>query len=244
MADTHDTPSSPPTTTIPDLSLSGGSPTTADTPLPPSPSPALLSPPSESEARYYYFGLGETPLPLVARSSTTPWEEPTGPKEEWKAKEIGPAFYPKLAEAMEHGLRSELWTLLKSKNVAWNLINVSRIGFEEERPQPIVLLISVKPGSLSPTAGVEAVVLCKKLMVEHDIADVEVEIYESDPVYWGSLAIRQEQSKSGSKEEEELLSRLPPLTHTGAQVGRTAVEVSLPFSLVVPNLSPPRIKYK
>ena len=72
------------------FSMHNGFSATGDTPLPQSSSLTLPSPLSEMEAKFYYAGLPSCPV-LVARTSTTPWEAPTGPEESWNLKELRPA---------------------------------------------------------------------------------------------------------------------------------------------------------
>ena len=68
------------------LSLAG-SPTMGGIPPPQNPSRTFPSPPSKMEAKFYYAGLPSAPI-LVARTSTTPWEVPSGPQAYWKLKEL------------------------------------------------------------------------------------------------------------------------------------------------------------
>lgn len=125
-----------------------------------SPTPTLPSPPSEMEAELYYHGLPSAPR-LVARTGTTPWEAPTGPKASWKCKELRPVY--------EHALRKALE----------GSIDILRIGYDGERSAPVVFWIGVTPGSLSGDDGVIVVSECQELLKEYNINDVEVEIRES-----------------------------------------------------------------
>ena len=166
----------------------------------------LPSPLSELEARFYYAGLS---MPLVARSSTTPWEVPTGPEtyQKWqellaaidkpfhsdwkddvaskrealldsiKLKELGPASRHPIGKIWKD-LGTKVRDLLASMEVKWSSIQVCRIGWEEW-PIPVILWIGVKPGSLSGEYGLVVASECHKLLVEHDITDVDVEITES-----------------------------------------------------------------
>lgn len=153
----------PPT---PTLSLTS-SPT-----MPPQSSPvALPSPLPEMEAKHYYRGLPPSP-PLVARSSTTPLEEST-------VKELRPVGNYAIKEIWEGSFSLKLFDILDSVKVQWTSIDLVRIGNIEETFAPVVVWIGVRPASLSGYDGLDVASKCKKLLLEHDIADVDVEIRES-----------------------------------------------------------------
>ena len=184
-----------------------GSLTLQDTP-PQTSCRTLPSPLSELEARFYYTGLYSAPI-LVARSGTTPWEMPTSPETyqklqelltalnkpfdlDWKAdvtsgrealldsiklKGLNPAGSHSLSKTWEGKLGPKIRTLLDSMEAKWTSIDVFRIGWE--RPIPVVLWIGAVPGSLSDEYGAVVTSECHKLLVEHDITDVDVEIRES-----------------------------------------------------------------
>ena len=178
----------------------------------------LPSPLSELEAKFYYAGLSGTPL--VARTSTTPWEIPTSPETyqrlqelraildkpsglDWEAeiaskrdelldsmklKELHPAdSHHQLKEVWEGNLSRKVITILDSMGVKWNSIDVVRIGYAGEHPYPAVIWIGVTPRTLSGDDGAAVVSECHKLLVEHDITDVEVEIRES--IIWPQYVI-------------------------------------------------------
>ncbi|KDQ10371.1 hypothetical protein BOTBODRAFT_36267 [Botryobasidium botryosum FD-172 SS1] len=139
-------------------------------------SPTLPSPPSETEAKYYYAGLPSLPT-LVARTGTTPWEMPTTQEALKSLHPVGNA--PELKEAMGGSLSPKLQALLDSMGVEWTSIDVLRIGCAEEYDAPTILWIGVTPASLSGHDGVGVVLKCQELLKEYDITDVEVEIRES-----------------------------------------------------------------
>ncbi|KAF8816767.1 hypothetical protein BYT27DRAFT_7206932 [Phlegmacium glaucopus] len=139
----------------------------------------LPSPPSEMEAKYYYNGLPSAPV-LVARTSTTPWEEPTGPEAYHTAKELRPVFNHALTKVWEGNLAPKVLDLLDSMKVQWTSIDIARIGNPElQKPFPVILWIGVRPASLSGYKGLDVASQCKKLLIEHHITDVDVEIRES-----------------------------------------------------------------
>ena len=106
---------------------------------------------------------------MVARSSTTPWEEST-------VKELRPVGNHAIKEIWEGSFSLKL---LDSVKVQWTSIDLVRIGNIEETFAPVVVWIGVRPASLSGYDGLDMASKCKKLLLEHDIADVDVEIRES-----------------------------------------------------------------
>ncbi|GBE84426.1 predicted protein [Sparassis crispa] len=182
MADRHETFRSPPTTTFSGVGLSA-SPATGDMPLPQSSSLTLPSPPSEMEAKFYYAGLPSAPV-LVARTSTTRWEAPTGPEAYRKLKELRAVGNHALKEAWEGNLALKLHALLDSMKVKWTSTDIVRIGNSGESSAPIILWIGVMPASLSGDDGVVVASKCRELLVEYDIVDVDVEIRESVVTRW------------------------------------------------------------
>jgi hypothetical protein len=134
------------------------------------------------EAKFYYFGLPSCPT-LVARSSTTPWEVPSGPEENWNFKELGVASRHPIREvwdSAEDPLSRKMIDLLNSMKVQWTSIDMVRIGYSEDMSfAPVVLWIGVMPASLNGYDGNEVVSKCLELLKEKDITDIEVEIRES-----------------------------------------------------------------
>lgn len=163
----------------PTTSFSTSDPATGGNPLALSQnsSPTLPPPVSDEEARYYYGDLPSAPI-LVARTSTTPWEMPSGPR---AAKELRPAGGHPIAEAMQGDLPRKLLAILDSMEVKWSSLDVVRIGI------PVILWIGVLPGSLSRSDGVIAAFKCREALVECGITDVDVEICESVVHRWGSV---------------------------------------------------------
>lgn len=110
-------------------------------------------PPSEMEANFYYAGLPSAPA-LVARTSTTPWEAPTGLEAYQNIKELRAVGNHALKEAWEDDLALKLHALLDSMKVKWTSTDVVRIGDAGEPSTPIILWIGVMPASLAGNGGV------------------------------------------------------------------------------------------
>jgi len=142
------------------------------------------------EAKYYYYGLPSQPV-LVARSGTDPWEPPPGPDAHLKLpeKQFGHASHHALNAVWKDHLGRQTYEVLDSMGVKWTSVDVVRIGVVDEYLQlvaPVIVWIGVKPGTVSHEDGLAAVKACKKLIVESDIQDVEVEMRES--IVWGTFA--------------------------------------------------------
>jgi hypothetical protein len=113
---------------------------------------------------------------LVARTGTL-----TGPEAYRKVKdsELRIVDNHALNQVWEDNLALKFHTLLDSMNVNWTSTNVIRIGNSGESSAPVILWIGVMPTSLSGDDGVVVAFKCRELLVEYDIADVDVEIRES-----------------------------------------------------------------
>jgi len=138
------------------------------------------SPLSDLEAKFYYAGLPSAPV-LVARTSTTPWEAPTGPEEYPAPKELRPVTNHLLLKIWGDSLAFKLIALLDSDSmkVKFTSLDIVRIGIAEEDYPPVILWIGVIPASLSRSDGANVAAKCKELLIEHNITDVDVEIRES-----------------------------------------------------------------
>ncbi len=152
---------------------------TGDIPPPQSSFFTLPSTLSEmEEAKFYYAGLPSGPV-LVARTGTTPWKAPTGPEAYPKRKELCAVGNHALKEVWEGNLTLKLHALLDSMKVKWTSTDVVRIRNVEESSAPVILWIGVIPASLSGDDGIVVASKCRELLVEYNIADVDVEIRES-----------------------------------------------------------------
>jgi hypothetical protein len=117
---------------------------------------------------------------LVARTGT-PWKAPTGPKAYRRIREPRVVGNLALMEVWEGNLDLKVFALLDGMKVKWTSIDVVRIGNAGESSAPVILWIGAMPASLSGDDGVVMASSCRELLVEHDIADVDVEIRESVP---------------------------------------------------------------
>src|SRR5579863_1305445 len=137
-----------------------------------------MFPLSEMEAKCYYAGLPSSPV-LVARTGTTPWNEPTGPEAYLVYQELRPVGNHTLKEVWEDNLALKIHALLDSMKVKWTSTDIVRIGNAEESSAPVILWIGVMHASLSGNDGAVVASKCREILVQYDIADVNVEIRES-----------------------------------------------------------------
>jgi len=185
-----------------------GSLTIRDTP-PQASCRALPSPLSELEVKFYYTGLYSAPILVAHSNSTPwevptgpdtyqklqellvalnkpfdlDWRDDVASKRKallWsmKLKALGTAGSHPLRKTWDDDLGSKVKALPDSMEVKYTSIERLRIG-REERFVPVVLWIGVSPGYLSGEYGAVVTSDCHKLLVEHDLTDVEVEIRES-----------------------------------------------------------------
>ena len=134
--------------------------------------------PFQDEYKFYYAGLPSTPI-LVARTGTTPWEEPPGMEAYRKAKELRAAGEHAIEKVWEGNLAFKIHSLLDSAKVEWTSTDVVRIGKVGEPFAPIILWIGVEPNTLPHPDGIVVALECQKILEGYNIFDIEVEIRES-----------------------------------------------------------------
>jgi len=138
----------------------------------------LPSPLSQMETTYYYAGLPSAPV-LVARTSTISWNAPTGPEAYRRIKELCAVGNHVLVDVWEDNLALKIHAVLEEMRVMWTSTDVVRIGYTEEAYAPVILWIGVIPESLSGNDGLIVASKCKKVLEDHSVVDVHVEIRES-----------------------------------------------------------------
>lgn len=172
----------------------------------------LPSPLSEMEAKLYYADI-DPEYVLVARTSNTPWEAPSGPEQDRKIKEFRPGVgnlnHP-IREAWSN-LAPKIIAILNSMSVRWRLLQVVRIAYEEEftaQSAPVIIWITVTPKSLSGNDGLIAASRCQKLLEENDIEDFEVEICEKVLKFWGGFEVTEKMHAQDVRERSLMQSYL------------------------------------
>jgi hypothetical protein len=104
---------------------------------------------------------------------------PTGPEAYTVLRELRIFGNHALQEVWEDDLALKLHVLLDSMEVKWTSTDIIRIRNVEESFAPVILWIGVIPASLSGDDGIIVASKCRELLVEYNIADVNVEIRES-----------------------------------------------------------------
>lgn len=153
-------------------------------------SPSVTQPPlpTEEEQLQYYYGLKGQPK-LVARSNLeVPWElaydmqhpvpkgiEPVGNSHPLVAK----------IDTDDYALRKTLHTCLET--VDWNSLDVLRIG--TTAPRPVILFISVNPGTLALARGFEVAMNCRRVLVNAGCPDVHCEIFEAVVIHHAAAVV-------------------------------------------------------
>lgn len=147
-----------------------------------SPSP---SPPSPEEQRGYYCGLPSCPK-LIARSSTIPWSPQY---DGWSIPKclyvVGEHAIAELWNDADSSLRRQILQVVD--RVDWTAIDVLRVGYARDNGwtgerfrRPVTILISVRACSTSFEQGSRVVAACSRILEDHDLDDVQVEMKESE----------------------------------------------------------------
>ena len=173
-----------------------------------SPSPIPL--PTKQEREGYYH----SNIPLLARTSTDVWD-PLGPDGCPQAKELDWCCSQNHFGGPEQWsvIRSEMMNILNTLGVSSTSVEPSRIGYEDEWGKPIIVLIGVRPGTLTdedglslPAAG-KAAYACKQVLEKHDILDIHCEVAEFVVTHWPDFSEEQPKVKKLSKRQRRIAKR-------------------------------------
>ena len=138
-----------------------------------SPLPCL----SDLEAKLYYYGLPSRPV-LIARTGSL-WEAP-GPEAYPRLKELRIVGSHEISKVWEDNLALKVHAILDENGVDWSSTDVVRVGYVDEPYGNVILWIGVRPGSLSYEVGINVAHQCKKVLLDHAISDIDVEIRQSE----------------------------------------------------------------
>ena len=131
----------------------------------------------EMEATQYYAGLPSSPR-LLARTSSTLWQKPTGPEAYRKIKQLGVVVNHELNGVWEFKVAPKVQDCLDEMQVLWTSLDIVRIC-EVGGPSTVTLWIGVKPKSLDDKDANTAAFRCLDVLKAFRITDVDVEIRES-----------------------------------------------------------------
>jgi len=140
---------------------------------------ALILPPRVSavEAEHYYHGLPSKPR-LIARTGAS-WDPPSGPEAYLRSKELRVPEHEALMELWEDNLAIMVHDILNQNQVDWSSTDIVRIAHVDEPDGNLILWIGVWT-SLPYEVGIEVALQCKRLLVDHGIMDLDVELRESN----------------------------------------------------------------
>jgi len=142
----------------------------------PSPPPRI----SPVEAKHYYHGLPSKPR-LIARTGA-PWYPPWGPEAYLRVKELRIPRKHELLDLWEDNLALKVHDILDQNEVNWSSTDIVRIAYVDDPDGNLILWIGVRPrpNPLSFDVGIDVALQCKRLLLDHRLADVDVELRESD----------------------------------------------------------------
>jgi hypothetical protein len=135
---------------------------------------------SAMEAEHYYNGLPSKPC-LIALTGA-PWHPPSDPEAYLRSKELRIAGRHELVELWEDNLALKVHDILNKNQVDWSSTDIVRIAYDDEPRGNLILWIGVwaRPPRLSYEVGIEVALQCKRLLLDHGITDVDVELRESN----------------------------------------------------------------
>ena len=134
--------------------------------------------PSEVEAKHYFYGLPSKPH-LIARSSPDVWMKQTGPKAYLVPKELTPLGTHRLNEVWEDTAGPAMDRYLLEQQAQCTILHPLRIGIAGQPSPPAFILVGINHGTLSPELGIEVVVHCRSILLQNNIDDIHIIIYES-----------------------------------------------------------------
>ncbi len=162
-----------------DTDKDDGAPTLGDHATKDDSAPSPTSRISAEEAKLYYYGLPSRPV-LVARTTTTPWEMPTGPEVYLKPKELRVVGRHKIVDVWNDNMAGKVFAILDENKVQVTSIDLVRFGYYPGEPSGgVIVWIGVQPGSLSQEGGHDVAHQCKRVLSDNGLTDVDVEIRES-----------------------------------------------------------------
>jgi hypothetical protein len=135
-------------------------------------------PPPEEEQIFYYHGLPSRPK-LVARSSGFRWQRQFRDQHETRKVLKNVGDHPIVDQYNDNVIEDIINAL---RDLPWNAIDVLRIGygFEDPTQYPIILWVSVQPGSTTWDKGYQCAINCTAVLRKYNIPDVECEIKEAE----------------------------------------------------------------
>jgi hypothetical protein len=129
-----------------------------------------------SEVHCDFYGLPSFPLSIYHTGDN--WPMPTGPEAYREPKEARPVCGHPIADVWRE-LGRQVYEYFDSVNVKWTSIDPVRFAKVGEEAGPLFLWVGIMPGTLTPRDAKDAAVVCKKILAESQITDVEIAFRES-----------------------------------------------------------------
>lgn len=134
--------------------------------------------PSDVEAKHYLYGLNSNAR-LIARSNPDIWMQSTGAEAYLEPKELSPLGPHRLDNVWEDIIGPAMDAYLLGKQVQCTILNPLRIGIAGQLSPPPVIMIGINHGTVSAESGLEIALHCRSILVQFQIEDVHVIVYES-----------------------------------------------------------------
>ena len=144
-------------------------------PTPPTNAPYI---PSPVEAKYYLYGL-PSGARMVARSSADIWMRPTGAEAYLQPKEFTVLGTHRLDDVWEDVVGPAMVAYLDEQQVVCSFMHPLRLGIAGRSFPPAVIMIGVSPDSVSAQLGLQIAIQCRSILLDQQIEDVHVIVYES-----------------------------------------------------------------
>ncbi|KAI1793435.1 hypothetical protein LXA43DRAFT_917078 [Ganoderma leucocontextum] len=144
-------------------------------PTPPNNAPCI---PSPVETKFYLYGL-PSGARMIARSSADVWMQPPGPEAYLEPKELAVLGAHRLNDVWEDVVGPAMDTYLLGQQVKCSVMHPLRLGIAGQPSPPAVIMIGVNHDSLSAESGLQVAVHCRSILLDNQIEDVHVIVYES-----------------------------------------------------------------
>ncbi|KAF9879980.1 hypothetical protein CkaCkLH20_02791 [Colletotrichum karsti] len=143
----------------------------------------------QNQDRWYYRGLPTGPT-FLARAPNPPWDPKIVDDMGYYdyqgdpvKKTLRPVCRHPIVEKWNNtgeigSLRFEILRSLEA--VDWNSVDIFRCGYEDDKDLPVVLMVSVQPGSISPAQARDAAARCEHVLGLHGLTDVSCELRASE----------------------------------------------------------------
>jgi hypothetical protein len=140
--------------------------------------------PSPEEVKLYFYGLAGSPK-LIARSSTEPFPAPILMRHNsWSSPDYDSSYSRRkmlfnigehpIVQLYDQGPRGKILGVLQG--LPWYKIDILRIGYYYAAAEnPVVVLVTVKPGEVGFFRGQDAVGKCRQILLKYVVFRIPLE---------------------------------------------------------------------